>query len=498
MKERTSNGRFRAGNRAATRRKRSKERLRPSHSELFGYKEVDLGAPPKAPQTRDLPWIQYEEHPEYGLTPARMSDIFLEAETGYLARQCDLFDGLRQADPHLRNLYEQRRGAVSGKPRAWQPGGKGGESELAAAVLDRAMRELPIKAALEHQLTFNEFGFAATEIVWGIKIYEGRAWTVPVQLINVPHRRFVTDPKTDELRLITERERVLGEPLRPGSWWVTIKPGAKIARAGLGRTAAAFAMYKRWGTRDWVIYSEKFGVPLIIVKVPFNAPDELKAVARRIVANIGTDGGAMVEVPEDGDVTVEIKEASKADSTHTSATLIAYCNSENSKLVNGGTLSNDNAGSGGASYGLGNVHMSVRWECVQDDADSIQESQDCSIAKPFLYWNSFAADTTAPALEIEIVEDQEPAAYLANVEKAVSLGVDASKAEIQRRIGAKPPLNDEDSVIKSRVKKAAQDAERAAAAAPKPGETPENQAKSGEKPPKTEDSDEKRAESAPA
>lgn len=457
--ERKRDGRFTAGNRAARKKPIPK----------FGFRPYEIpGSPPRGQQSRELEWTEYETHPEYGLTPARLATIFADAELGYLADQCDLFDGLREGDATLRNLYEQRRGSVSGKPRAWQPNGTEGDSKIAAAILDRAMRELPMKAALEHQATFNEYGYAVTEIVWGVKMYDGVAYIVPVRLINVPHRRFKIDPKTDELRLITSKNRTTGEALEPGRFWVTIKTGIRICRAGLGRTAAALAMFKRWGLRDWVIYSEKFGVPLVLAKIPASAPPEVKEAARAILANIGTDGGAVVEVPTDGTVDVEIVEASKADSQHTSAQLITYCNREMGKLVNGATLTNDNADSGGASYALGAVHADRSWENTLDDVAALAESQHCAIATPFVHWNQFADGTQPPELEIQVVRDQSPKHALDSAERLTKMRVPVSKTWLLRAVGARAPVGEGDSILDELDAQAAKAAPVAPGGAPAP------------------------------
>lgn len=436
---RSANGKFTVGNRAARRRARDAGR--------FYYRPATPGPrPPSGTQTRYLPWAGYETHPERALTPWRMNAAWQAAEQGYLGDQCDMLTGLVEGDATLRNLFEQRRAAVASKPRGWQADGAEGDSKIAAAVLDRAMQALPLTAALDHQLTFNQYGFACTEIVWDYVEVGGERYVAPVDLINVPHRRFRVDPETQELRLMTA-EKPEGEELVPGKWWITVSPGCSIARGGLGRTAGPYAMYKRWGTRDWVIYSEKFGVPLVLVKIPHNATPELKETAQSIIANIGTDGGAVIEVPEDRTIDVEIVKTDSADSTHTSASLITYCNREMSKLINGSTLTNDNADSGGASYALGEVHASTRWETVQADAAWIQESQRAAIAAPFVMWNRFRPDTRPPCLEIQIVRDLEPAALLDAATKAIAMGIDVSATQIRRAVGLRPPVGSGDSVL---------------------------------------------------
>ena len=73
------------------------------------------------------------------------------------------------------------------------------------------------------------------------------------------------------------------------------------------RTAAWYALWKRYGTRDWVVYAEKFGIPLALVKYDPALEDNAKDVALEIVENIGNDGGAAVP----NGITVDVVQADR-------------------------------------------------------------------------------------------------------------------------------------------------------------------------------------------
>jgi phage gp29-like protein len=401
---------------------------------------------PAGNDAREMPWDAYQNHPGYGVTVERVVSVFGQAEGGWPREQCDLFDDLIEGDGHLRSLFEQRSQAVAGKPYVIQAGGGSDEDKLAARVLEAAMRKLPLIPFFEHQLSCNRYGWGATEIDWGLLEFEGRTWAVPIGFTNVPARRFRIDPHSNTLRLLTAEHPSVGEELRAGKWIITQRPGP-LARAALMRTATWTTCYKRFGTRDWVIYSHKFGLPLVLVSYEDGGPpagnatdDPTRIVLQEIVRNVGSDGGAVVP---DG-VKVEIKEADRSgDASKTHGALIAYCNSENSKLVNGSTLANDNAGSGGASYALGEVHASVRWDNVQYDAALLEESVRTQIAAAFVHFNRMGA--AAPLLKMQVVRDLTPMVRAKVTSIYVNeLGGEASRTQLSEELGYRAPLDASD------------------------------------------------------
>jgi phage gp29-like protein len=402
-------------------------------------------APDRGTQARSLPRDSSTDHPGYGCTPQRLVEIFRDAEVGRLSQQCELFDDVIETDAHLRNLFEQRAQAVAGKPRVFKPAGPDAADAEAAAALTEALSPLPMTEVLEHLLTFNAKGYACAEIAWDVVRIGSRDWIAPVGITCVPHRRFVAIPQTDEIRLINKTlswSMDDAEPLRPGGWIVVRRAPTRIARAGLMRTAAWLALYKRYATRDWVVYAEKFGIPLPIVGYGEANDDTAKATARMIAENIGNDGAALVP----HGITVDIKDGARSsDSSGTHGGLITHCNRELSKLINGSTLANDNGDSGGASYALGDVHASVRWEAVQFDAERIQEAIRIQLAAPFALFNGLDP-RRPPLLQIQIVRDLDPKVRMDMAEKALANGMPLSLSQMRQETGFAAPLNEADTL----------------------------------------------------
>lgn len=398
-------------------------------------------SPPSGAAARDLRMDQFPSHPEYGLTPPKIVEIFRQAEAGWIQPQVDLFDGVVETDCHLRNLFEQRCQAVAGKPWVIGAAGASEEDQLAARVLQTALKRLPMTEVWEHQLSFNRHGFAASEIDWDIVNIEGRDWIVPVWFTNVPQRRFRVG-KRDELRLITSDYATEGEDLAAGKWLVTRRAGPKVARSGLMRTAMWPAKFKRDTAGDWYIYGQKYGLPFTLVEYPLEGDETSKDVARTILSELSNDGGAML--PEGFKVTIH-SEGRDGDSSGTHGGLINFANREMSKLINGSTLANDNGDSGGASYALGDTHADVRFENVAYDAGRIQESFRLQIAVLFVLFNGLHAE--APELAMQIARDSTPAQFLANADAAVNkLGGRVSKAQMHQVTGLREPLDDADAL----------------------------------------------------
>lgn len=385
-----------------------------------------------------------EEHPAVGLTPQLLLAIFNLAEDGYPALQCDTFKGLLETDGTLRDLFEHRAQEGAAAPYTLSAVGGDGLSEEAAAVLAGELAGLAMPDTFEHLIDeSNRGGYGVSEIDWDAKRIDGRWWNVPVNFADVPSRRFCIDVKTDELKLTTA-DHFEGVPLPPGKMWINRRRGT-LARAGLMRTAAWYALFKRYGTRDWVVFAEKFGIPLPIFKYQTGGTDAAKsiAVAEKALKQFGKAGGAVLPDTVEHEI-VESGKAGGSQGVHGS--LIEFCNGEMSKLVSGGTLAGDNAGSGGASYALGNVHAQNKHRKVVSDVRRLGTSFGRCVVLPFLAYNSLRGKVRPPVLELHVVRDQGPKEFLAAAKTMRNdLGIPVSTSQLRRVTGVQAPLDQADA-----------------------------------------------------
>lgn len=419
--------------------------MAPQHpfAKLFaGGRPVFPAAAPFGRVLRELAtWMNTQQHPGHGVTPGAIHAAFRQAEWGDPSNQCDLVDDMVEGDSHARNLFEQRNQAVAGKPWVVQAGAP--DADAPARAMREAYRRLPIVDAHEHLLTYNKYGFAALEIEWGLMPFEGRDWIVPTWFHPVEARRFRIG-KRDELRLYVDQKRPEGDELAPGKWLMLRRSGSKLARSGLMRTGIWPAMAKRYAFRDAVIFSERFGLPFPVIQYQtqnMSPDDEALAVAMTVLQEIGKDSGSVI--PQG----LEVKFAEvgqSGDSSRVHGALISLANREMSKLVNGSTLANDNSDSGGASYALGEVHDSVRWEAVQYDAEKLQTAVEQQVFGPFCAFNALPA--LRLELRIQVVRNLEPGARIELANKLVNeLGIKVSIGQLRSDTGFRAPTDEADS-----------------------------------------------------
>lgn len=430
--------------------------------------------PKSAPQGADAKDLYYFDswipHPGTDLTPQSILAAFRQAELGYPRLMCDLIDDLVEGDAHVRNLFEHRERVAAKADLEIGAGAGDPDSEASACALSTAFERLAWKGAAEQLARVHRYGFSGVELDWSNTLVDGREWIVPTCLTVVPPRRFTIGTlgmipiakypdgtptaeagkaivRFDELRLYMDLGVPQGHPLRDGKWIALRRQTSQVARGGLGRTAALLMMAKRFSLRDWLIFAERYGIPWPVASYREGSADSLIEIAKQIVANIGNDGGAAV--PEG--MTLDIKDGVKGDHP-VQQVLSAWCNNELSKLVNGSTLRNDSTGSGGSSYGLGNVHDQVAWDEVQADGELLSEALVQQVVIPFMRFNGLKC--AQPKVTINVTPDMGPAQFIDGAVKMTNeLGVKVSQTQLRETTGYRAPLNKEDEAPGMTVQK---------------------------------------------
>ncbi len=351
---------------------------------------------PREEVTKSISYFDnFVTHPGTSLTPQQLVAIFRAAEVGNPMEQCDLFEDLIETDGHLRSVIAARTLAVAGKKWQMKAGGPRPIDTTAAEMLEAALRKTNFADLVAHLLNTRYFGYSASEIVW-----ESVGGTiVPTWFINVPCRRFRFD-EFDRPRLITEKN-FEGLELQVGQWVFGKNTTSQItARSGLMRTAAWFSLFKRYSWRDWIVYAEKYGIPLAIGKWQEGATEEDKAALEEAVHDIGTAG----QVTMSENTEIEIREASEGgDSTNLHSSIVKEANKEISKLITGSTLTVEQGSPG--SFALGEVHADRSYDLVRSDERFVGRRIDRDVAMPFLEFNGLQ-DAAIPKLIIHISKNE--------------------------------------------------------------------------------------------
>jgi phage gp29-like protein len=376
---------------------------------------------------------RYLLHPGSGVTPQLVVAYYQHAEAGWPMEQCDLFDDVIERDGHLRSVLSSRALAVAGKKWQVMAGGDSADDVRAAELLQAALKETNWPDAMMHMLSSRPYGWAATEIDW----VERDGDVVPKWFVNVPHRRFRFD-EFDRPRLTTT-EDLDGQPLRPGGWLFGRNTISVVtARSGLMRTAAWFSLFKTWSWRDWVIYAEKFGIPLVLGKWDAaNASEEDKSELAEVVRNIGEDGQATMS----SEANVEIHEVQQGgQSTNLHAAVVTEANKELSKLITGSTLTVETGGPG--SFALGKVHDSRAFDLVLADAEFLMRRFRSDLARPFLAHNGFR-NTATPELVVHVSRDSAPLTRATLAEKLWAMNVQLDIEQLREEFQFRAPPSSE-------------------------------------------------------
>lgn len=393
----------------------------------------------------------------YKLTPDRLAWILRLADWGSPFQMYDVFENVVLQDGHTRGLYEQLLDEVA-VPWTWRAGDDRAGSLQAADDLDKITKQLDFEGALEFLALQSYFGSSYVEVAW---ITRSDGMQVPAELVCVPHRRFIFDDKCRP-RLTSEANPYPGEPLerRPGSSWIRAETRRwrRQVMAGCLRTVAWWCLFKRMSVRDWLIFAEKFGIPMIIGKPGQNSSEPTRKALKEVLAALGTEGRAIL----DHDTTIEVLDQalrSGGGGDHVHAGIVALANSEISKCMTAGTLTSDTGGPG--SFALGMVHEASKHKLSLARAGRLGKWVRRDLALEYLIRNRLTDRAEAPHCHLHVQKTslKEDSEVVVNLTKA---GMVLSKTQIREKFELRVPTGADDELK---------------APTPAPGAGNENQAK---------------------
>jgi phage gp29-like protein len=373
----------------------------------------------------------YSTRPGYGLTPDRVYRIYRAAEAGMPAEQCDMFEDVVENDGHLGGLVNNRIESVSGRPWIVKPGDSTPISAEAAARLEDALVEANTDEFIEHQLNGVFMGWSLSEVAWEMR----DGWWVPTWFINVAHRRFAFD-EFDMPRLTTELSPWPGEALR-GSWAMTATRHRQVVRGGLLRGATWWSVFKRMSVRDWIVFAEKFGIPIPIGIYKGNAPEETRRVVEQAILDIGNAGAAVMS--DAAQIIFADHARASGDNSGLHPSVVALCNSEQSKLITGATLSVETGGPG--SFALGKVHADRALILSIRDAKRLASMFRRWVGSVFLRLNGIRG-VRPPTLVAQVLPetDQLTRAKVASI-LANELDMELDEGQVRDEFGWRPPAD---------------------------------------------------------
>lgn len=305
------------------------------------------------------------EYPGAGLTPSRLSAILREADEGSLASALQLFEEMEEKDAHLYCVANTRRLALTGLP--WDvapanagPGTMRGMASEAARYCRTILDALDsFEETLQHLSLATGRNLAVAEIVWDSVDGSLR----PVEVVPVDFARLTFD-ELDRIRILTvdaPREGIAPPPHK----FIVHTPhnvSGHPQRGGLMRVTAMAYLAKNLSLKDWMIFSEIFGMPVRIARYEPAATAEEKREILHMLESLGSNAVGLFSRA----VELQIVDANRGATGAPYERLIEFLNREMSKAWLGQTLTTDITGQSG-SVAATRVHDEVRREILADD-----------------------------------------------------------------------------------------------------------------------------------
>lgn len=376
------------------------------------------------------------------LTPARLAEALKEAEAGDLSRQAEVFSAC-ETDAHVYAVISKRKRAAASKSMQLLPPSDDARAKAAVELCEQLL------AGIENwdEALFDLYdaigkAFSAAQIAW--TTHSGRI--APRQLVWWPQREFVLDEDDPEvLRVLTDGDPSRGEPLSPWQWMVHRYKArsAMLGSASLMRVIVWLYLFKHYSIRDWVIFSEAYGIPRRLAKYPRGAdPDELAAIWRA-VRSLGKDGAAIV--PEGAEIGfLELKQ----EASSPFEALATFCNQEISKAILGQTLTTE-AGDRGARS-LGEVHERVEMELLEADCRAMGRTIRRQLLAPIVGFN-MGWDVPVPQVVFAIEEDEDLKQRAERDQILGEMGLPISVEYLREKYGIPAPRDAKDTLVVQRA-----------------------------------------------
>lgn len=375
-------------------------------------------------------------YPANGLTPQRLAHILREADQGDMLEQAELFSQIEERNSHLASVMQTRKLALAGLDWTVEPFSDDAADKKIADHFRADWEALESEELVLDLADAIGKGYSVVALEWAAQ--NGGFTVTGSSHIDAKHWRFDLD--TGFFRLLTD-EHPLGL-LPPFGSVIEHRYRARSGSAnktGVLRTCVWLYMFAGYSLKDWMVFSEVYGMPVRIGKYdPSTSKDERDALALA-VAMIGSDAAGVISK----DTEIEILEAARGSSVDVYEKLLAVCEAGISKAVLGQTLTTSEGQHG--TQALGNVHERVRQDLLEADARALARTLRTQLIRPWLVFNHGAeAADRSPKLLAQISEPEDLEATSRVVQTLVNVGLPVSRNWAWEKFGIPEPKKGEE------------------------------------------------------
>ena len=240
-------------------------------------------------------------------------------------------------DAHVFSCLSSRKAVTLS--REWElrenPRGESAGNRRALALCEEIFADIDVRQIVVDMLEAPFYGMSPIEITWEVS---GRKY-IPRTVQGKPPEWFGFDDE-NRLRFLSRENMVEGE-LLPAGKFLLARHGASYQNPYGERVLARCfwpVVFKRGGFKFWAIFTEKYGMPWAIGRVPRGTNGTARG---QLLANLTAMVQDAVAVIND-DESIEIKESSgKTASADIYEKLVSAGNRECSKAILGQTLTTE-------------------------------------------------------------------------------------------------------------------------------------------------------------
>lgn len=301
-----------------------------------------------------------------GINPRRIASIYTEVVTiGRMTQKADLDEQVMRRDTHLRGTDYAMRASITGKPVMVSPNGPSDLQRdlayLAQALIDDTDG---FDDSCTRLLKSHGCGYGAGEAVYSYKALHvaGKSLSIPgawpQQIDEIYNRNFRFEPIKDEPMLVEAGGK--HTPIHGAPWKILYHEATGDGPARMRGHLVATVwphMIKHDGLARLSQCLDFFGIPHPYAEIPWDMfeNEELKDATRQAMADYGS-GNPYIKVKEVLWGFTQTPTGLDARGMH--GLLWGLCNTEQSKAVQGETLTTELGGVG--SYNASETHEAVK------------------------------------------------------------------------------------------------------------------------------------------
>ncbi len=266
-------------------------------------------------------------------------------------------------DSHVGSVWEQRiSGSLSHKRKIDQNNIPLKNYEFFNSFLDNIDLDQLIYEILEARF----FGFSAIELVWN-RVGD---YIIPIKLQAKPQEWFFFDID-NQLKLRTKENNFNG--ITPGAYQFLLVQNKPTYLNPYGQRLASrifwLHTFKKGGLKFWIRFTEKYGIPYAVGKVPPGTSEKVKESLLNSLEGMVQDGIAVI--PDSGSIEL-LTDASNSNSASNFKELLNFCNSEISKAILTQTLTTEIQDKG--SYSASQVHDLQLDKLIASDRNLVEST----------------------------------------------------------------------------------------------------------------------------